>query len=95
MTKGVSMAEDVKQGVARIIAEQAMVDADDITAETKLEDLGLDSLALVEVVFGIEETFDVSVPYNANDPNESDFKLTTVGEVVAGVEQLIAEKAKA
>ena len=88
------MADDVKQGVARIIAEQAMVDADDITAETKLEDLGLDSLALVEVVFGIEETFDVSVPYNANDPNESDFKLTTVGEVVAGVEHLMAEKAK-
>lgn len=88
------MADDVKQDVARIIAEQAMVDADDITAETKLEDLGLDSLALVEVVFGIEETFDVSVPYNANDPNESDFKLTTVGEVVAGVEHLIAEKAK-
>ena len=88
------MADDVKQDVARIIAEQAMVDADDITAETKLEDLGLDSLALVEVVFGIEETFDVSVPYNANDPNESDFKLTTVGEVVTGVEHLIAEKAK-
>jgi acyl carrier protein len=88
------MAEDVKQGVARIIAEQAMVDADDITPETKLEDLGLDSLALVEVVFGIEETFDISVPYNANDPNESEFKLTTVGEIIAGVEQLIAEKAK-
>lgn len=86
------MAEDVKQAVARIIAEQAMVDASEIGAETKLEDLGLDSLALVEVVFGIEETFDVSVPYNANDPSESDFKLTTVGEVIQGVEHLIAEK---
>ena len=71
-----------------------MVDADDITPQTRLEDLGLDSLALVEVVFGIEETFDISVPYNANDPGESDFKLTTVGEVIAGVQTLIAEKAK-
>ena len=87
------MAEDVHEGVARIIAEQAMIDASDITPETKLEDLGLDSLALVEVVFGIEETFDVSVPYNANDPSESDFKLTTVGEVVSGVKSLIAGKA--
>lgn len=87
------MADDVFEGVARIIAEQAMVDADDIKPETKLEDLGLDSLALVEVVFGIEENFDVSVPYNANDPTESDFKLDTVAEVVAGVKQLIAEKA--
>lgn len=88
------MAEDVTAGVARIIAEQAMVDADNITPESRLEDLGLDSLALVEVVFGIEEHFDISVPYNANDPGESDFKLTTVGEVVAGVKTLIAEKAK-
>lgn len=86
------MAEDVKEGVARIIAEQAMIDAADITPETKLDDLGLDSLALVEVVFGIEETFDISVPYNANDPSESEFKLDTVAEVIAGVEQLIAEK---
>ena len=87
------MADDVFEGVARIIAEQAMVDANDIKPETKLEDLGLDSLALVEVVFGIEEGFDVSVPYNANDPTESDFKLDTVAEVVAGVKQLMAEKA--
>ena len=89
------MADDVFEGVARIIAEQAMVDANDIKPETRLEELGLDSLALVEVVFGIEETFDVSVPYNANDPTESDFKLDTVAEVVAGVEHLIAEKAGA
>ena len=88
------MTVDVRAGVAEIIAEQAMVDASEIKDETTMEDLGLDSLALVEVVFGIEETFDISVPYNANDPGESDFKLTTVGEVVAGVENLIAEKAK-
>ena len=93
-TKGVFMAQDVRQGVARIIAEQAMVDADDITPETNLGDLGLDSLALVEVVFGIEEAFDITVPYNANDPGESDFKLDTVAEVIAGVEGLISEKAK-
>ncbi len=86
------MSEDVKAGVARIIAEQAMVDVGDITPETRLEDLGLDSLAMVEIVFGVEETFDVSVPYNANDPSESEFKLDTVAEVVAGVENLIAGK---
>ena len=89
------MTDEVSKGVAQIIAEQAMVDADSITAETTLEDLGLDSLALVEVVFGIEEAFDISVPYNANDPTESDFQLTTFGTVVEGVKQLISEKARA
>ncbi len=89
------MTDDVSADVAKIIAEQAMTDAADITADTTLDELGVDSLALVEVVFGIEETFDVSVPYNANDPGESEFKLTNVGEIVAGVKQLIARKAQA
>ena len=86
------MTDDVRAGVARIIAEQAMVEAGDIKDETTMDDLGLDSLALVEVVFGIEEEFDISVPYNANDPSESDFELTDFASVVAGVKQLIAEK---
>lgn len=87
------MPDDVAEKVAGIIAEQAMVEPDTITDQTTVEDLGLDSLALVEVVFGIEEAFDISVPYNANDPGESDFKLGNFGEIVEGVKQLISEKA--
>jgi acyl carrier protein len=78
--------------VVEIIAEQAMVEPGSITPETTLDDLGLDSLALVEVVFGIEEAFDISVPYNANDPAESDFDIGNVGKIVEGVKALIAEK---
>ncbi len=88
------MTDDISASVTKIIAEQAMLDAGDIKAETALEELGLDSLALIEVVFGIEEAFDITVPYNANNPGESDFKLSNVGEIVAGVKQLIAEKAQ-
>ena len=87
------MPDDVAQKIAEIIAEQAMVEPDTITDTTTIDDLGLDSLSLVEVVFGIEEAFDISVPYNANDPGESDFKLGNFGEIVAGVQQLIADKA--
>ena len=54
--------------------------------------MGLD---LVELVMEVEEAFDVSVPYNANDPSESDFNLSNVGEIIAGVKQLLAEKADA
>ncbi len=89
------MTDEVSQGVAEIIAEQAMVDAKEITNETTMDDLGLDSLALVEVVFGIEEKFDISVPYNANDPSESEFDLTNFAAVVEAVRKLIAEKAQA
>lgn len=86
------MSDDVAQKVAEIIAEQAMVEPSTIKPETTVEDLGLDSLALVEVVFGIEEAFDVSVPYNANEPGESDFKLGNFAEIVTGVQDLIKQK---
>jgi len=85
----------VRDKVVAIIAEQAMVDPADISDETSPDELGLDSLALVEVVFGIEEAFDISVPYNANDPGESQFDLSTVGAIVAAVEHLIAQKERA
>ncbi|MEM6678531.1 MAG: acyl carrier protein [Pseudomonadota bacterium] len=86
------MSEDVRARVVEIIAEQAMTEPAQITDETTLDDLGLDSLALVEVVFGIEEAFDISVPYNANEPAESDFDIANVGKIVEGVKTLIAEK---
>ena len=89
------MADAVSDKVIEIVAEQAMVEPADISMQTTPEELGLDSLALVEVVFGIEEAFDISVPYNANDPAESQFDLSDVGAIVAAVKQLIAEKERA
>ena len=86
------MSDDIAKTIHKIIAEQALVDPDVINADTTLDELGLDSLALVEVVFGIEEAFDISVPYNANDPGESDFDISNVGEIVKGVQTLIDQK---
>ncbi len=69
-----------------------MLDPEAIKPEMTLDDLGLDSLALVEVVFGIEEAFDISVPFNANEPTASDFDISKVAHIVAGVKLLIAAK---
>ena len=89
------MTESVRDKVIAIIAEQALIDPSEINEQTTLEALGLDSLALVEIVFGIEEAFDVSVPYNANDPSENDFDLTSVGSAIEAVNGLIADKGDA
>lgn len=86
------MSDEVAERIARIIAEQALVEPDQIKPDTTPDDLGLDSLALVEVVFGIEEAFDISIPYNANDPSESDFQISHFAAIVEGVKRLIAEK---
>ena len=75
-----------------IIAEQAVLEPSDVTMDSTLEDLGIDSLGLVESIFAIEEEFDISVPFNANDPSESDFDISSVASIVAGIEKLIADQ---
>ncbi|WP_305968713.1 MULTISPECIES: acyl carrier protein [unclassified Mameliella] len=83
---------DVKEQVIQIIAEQAMLDVSDVSMESTPEELGIDSLGLVESIFAIEEQFDISVPFNANDPSESDFDISSVAKIVEGIEKLIAEQ---
>ncbi|MCA3454471.1 MAG: acyl carrier protein [Rhodobacter sp.] len=86
------MAQTVKDRVIAIIAEQAVLDPYDIRPEATLESLGIDSLGLVESIFAIEEAFDISVPFNANDPAESEFDISTVASIVAAVEALVAAR---
>ena len=86
------MSHSVQDRVIAIIAEQAVLDVADVTMESTLESLGIDSLGLVESIFAIEEAFDISVPFNANDPAESDFDISSVASIVAAVEGLVAAR---
>ena len=83
----------VKERVIEIIAEQAVLEPSDVALDQSLEDLGVDSMGLVEAIFSIEESFDIQVPFNANEPEKSDFDISSVGTVVATVEKLVAEQA--
>ena len=78
--------------VRKLIADQAMIPVEDVRDASTPEDLGLDSLALVEIVFAIEEEFDVSVPFNANEPDQSDFDISSVAKIISAVEALLKEK---
>ena len=82
----------VQDQVIRIIAEQAVLDPAEVHPGMTLAELGVDSLGMVEAIFAIEETFDVTVPFNANEPSASDFDISSVASVIAGVERLIAAK---
>ncbi len=86
------MADTVREKVIEIIAEQAVLDVSDVRMDASLEELGIDSLGLVEAIFAIEETFDISVPFNANDPSETEFDISSVAAIVAAVEQLVADQ---
>lgn len=84
----------IKQDVIAIIAEQAMLEPSDIKMDNTLEDIGIDSLGLVESIFAIEERFDIAVPFNANDPTASGFDISSVASIVAAVTQLKSEQGK-
>jgi acyl carrier protein len=84
---------DVRGKVIEIIAKQALLDVSKVALEARPEALGLDSLGMVEAIFAIEEAFDITVPFNANDPGQSGFDISTVGAIVAAVEGLVAQKA--
>lgn len=87
------MAQDVREKVIEIIAEQAFLEPSEVTDDKTLEDLGVDSLSLVESIFAIEEAFDISVPFNANAPEDSAFDISSVAAIVAAVQTLVDAKA--
>ena len=83
------MSDNVQDQVISIIAEQAMLEVEDVSLTASLADLGIDSLGLVESIFAIEEAFDIQVPFNANEPEKSDFDISSVAAIVAAVEGLV------
>ena len=87
------MSQSIQEQVIANLAEQAVLDTSDVSLDATLAALGLDSLGLVETIFAIEERFDISVPFNANDPAQSGFDLSSVASIIAAVQALIAAKA--
>ena len=83
---------DIGAKVSDIIAEQAILDPIDVTLESTLDSLGIDSMGLVESIFAIEEAFDIQIPFNANNPSDSDFNISSVSSIISGIEKLVAEK---
>ncbi len=82
----------IQDKVIAIFAEQAVLQPSDVTPESTLEDLGIDSLGLVESIFAIEEEFDISIPFNANEPENSDFDISNVAAIITGIEKLVSDK---
>ena len=79
--------------IIAILADQALLQPSDVALGNSLEDLGIDSMALVECIFAIEEAYDISIPFNANDPRNGDFDISTVAAIIAAVDKLKAEQA--
>jgi acyl carrier protein len=85
---------DIAGAVLDIIAEKAKTDRSQLTLETELSTLTLDSLDVVEIIFQLEERFDISIPYNANEAGgAAGAGLKTVGDVMEMVRKQTADGA--
>ena len=85
--------DEVGTKIVDILKKHMKEPRDDIGPDTALTDLKIESLDLAMIVFDIEDSFGIEIPYNANEADAGDFK--TVGSVVDKVRGLVAEKAKA
>jgi len=83
---------DIQQTIIDIVTEQALLEPGDVTTDSTLEELNLDSIAMVEVIFALEEAFNIHIPFNANNPDESAFDITSVATIISAVEGLIKDQ---
>lgn len=81
------MADEIFEKAVQIIAEKAETDATDITLDTRLETLEIQSLELAEIVFDLEDEFDIEIEMDAANAWD---KLKTVGDVCNAVRELKA-----
>ena len=84
--------DEVASKIIEILKKHMKEPRDDIDLGTALTDLKIESLDLAMIVFDIEDSFGIEIPYNANE-EAADFK--TVGSVVERVQSLIAQSATA
>ena len=84
------MAEDIAPEVIKIIRKKMRVEKETVTVNDKLTDLGLESIDALELVFDLEEKFDIEIPVNANEGEMGG--LVTVGDVVKRIQEMIDKK---
>jgi acyl carrier protein len=85
------MTATTAQQVFEIIAKQAKIDVATIAPESTLKDLGVASLDAIEVIFDIEEHFNITFP----DQQGANFDTDTAQSLVDAVQKALDEKAVA
>jgi acyl carrier protein len=86
-TLGMDILKDVKQ----IISKQVGVPLEQLSPESRLEAIGVESLDIIEIIFALEKKYDVAIPFNANESAALAFE--TIGQVAEAVSKLVAKPA--
>jgi acyl carrier protein len=95
---------EVIDDVRSIIAKALKIPADRLTPESRLDELGAESLDVIEIVYNLEEKFDIAIPFKAeegsrvatqaaNEANNDELPFSTVGDIANMVKHLVEAKA--
>ena len=80
------MPASVTEEVLDIIAETQRIPREKVTIDGRFEELGMDSMDAVNILFALEEKFDVTVP------DEAAKQIRNIREMVEGVQKLVDAK---
>ena len=80
------MSDDLIQRVLKVIAASKRIPLETVTIDSEFQQLGIDSMDAVEILFALENEFDISIP------DEEVRSVRNVRQMCEGVERLIAAK---
>ncbi len=81
------MNNEIAERVQTVIAKHLRVETEKVPLDATFEELGMDSLDSVNLLFEVEDEFDISI-------GDQDAKsITSLPQMVAGIEKLMAQKA--
>ena len=80
------MSEDLIQRVLKVIATSKRIPLETVTIDSEFQQLGIDSMDAVEILFSLENEFDISIP------DEQVRGVRNVRQMCEGVEKLVAAK---
>ncbi len=81
--------DNIEEKVLELVGEQAGVDPQEIFLDSKFEDLNLDSVAIVELVFLLEETYKISIPFEGLDEIELKKNFHTISSLTNHLKDLL------
>ena len=85
------MTDSINDDILDILAKHAEMEREKVTLSTSLDMIGVDSLKLVEIIFVLEERFDISIP-DPDNVGQQNKQFQNAGDVVRVVKELIEEQ---
>ena len=80
------MSDDLIQRVLKVIATSKRIPLETVTIDSEFQQLGIDSMDAVEILFALENEFDITIP------DEDARSVRSIRQMCEGVEKLVAAK---